>query len=177
MVISGFANTGGLGGGALMSPVLLIGFNYDATKAIQIVYSLVFGGAVGNFLNVVRVKDKSGKPVVDYDLSMVCMPPMLLGATLGVLLNRMSPPVVIIAGLIMLLIFVFLKVMKKANVEYKKESIKIAELKASMQPVLNDGTSQQDTSTDQSQDDISINPTDDKKSGKKGEATTSSMGV
>mmetsp|Transcript_34657 Transcript_34657/g.31271 ORF Transcript_34657/g.31271 Transcript_34657/m.31271 type:complete len:118 (+) Transcript_34657:58-411(+) len=34
MVISGFANSGGLGGGALLSPILLIGFNYPAAKAI-----------------------------------------------------------------------------------------------------------------------------------------------
>jgi hypothetical protein len=57
MILSGLANAGGLGGGALLSPILLIGFDYEANKSIMIIYSIVFGGAMGNFLNLAFKRD------------------------------------------------------------------------------------------------------------------------
>jgi len=122
MILSGVANAGGLGGGALLSPILLIGFNYDASKSIMIVYALVFGGALGNFLNVALQKDpKTGKPLVEYDLSLIAMPPMLMGTAIGVLMNRIAPSIVIIVGLVLLMRFTLKKIYAKAKQERQKE--------------------------------------------------------
>jgi len=123
MILAGLANAGGLGGGALLSPILLLIFNYSANKAIMIVYGIVFGGSLGNFLNVALQRNPvTRKPYVNYDLSLVCMPQMVLGAMLGVLINRILAPILIIIGLIAIIIYTGRNVYTKAKVQYAKES-------------------------------------------------------
>jgi len=123
MFLAGLANSGGLGGGALLSPVLLLFFNYDPNKAIMIVYSIVFGGSLGNFLNVALQKNPAtGRSYVDYDLSLICMPLMTLGANVGVLLNRVFPPFLVIVGLTLVIIYTGKKVWARANLRYSEET-------------------------------------------------------
>jgi len=123
MLLGGLTNAGGLGGGALLSPILLLIFNYSPNKAIMIVYGIVFGGSVGNFLNVALQRNpKTGKSYVDYDLSLICMPQMVLGAMVGVLLNHIIAPILIIVGLIAIIIYTGRNVYSKAKVQYAAES-------------------------------------------------------
>jgi len=123
MFLAGLANAGGLGGGALLTPILLIFFNYDPNKAIMIVYSIVFGGSLGNFLNVALKKNpETGKSFVDFDLSLICMPLMVAGANVGVLLNHIFPPIIVLVGLIGTMIYTGKKVYAKAQKTYAQES-------------------------------------------------------
>lgn len=125
MLLAGLANAGGLGGGALLSPILLLFFNYTPNKAIMIVYSIVFGGSLGNFLNVALQKNPAtGKSFVDYDLSLICMPLMTLGANVGVYLNRVFPPVLVLVGLTIVIIYTGRKVYARAKVRYAEETDK-----------------------------------------------------
>ncbi len=123
MFLAGLANAGGLGGGALLSPVLLIFFNYTTSKAIMIAYSIVFGGSLGNFLNVAFQRHPITKrSFVDYDLTLICMPMMVAGANVGVLLNRISPSAAVLFGLVCTMIFTGRKVYTKAKITYAAES-------------------------------------------------------
>lgn len=123
MILAGLANAGGIGGGALLSPILLIFFHYSANRAIMQVYGIVFGGAVGNFMNMVTQRDpNTGKPFLNYDLAIACMPLMVLSANLGVLLNRICAPIIIIIGLVMIIIYTGSKVYARAKKQYERET-------------------------------------------------------
>jgi uncharacterized membrane protein YfcA len=121
--ITGLASSGGNGGGTILTPILLIFFHYSESNAIMIVYSMIFGGAIGNFINTGRKRNsKTGKPYLNWDLALICMPPMLLGTSLGIILNRVVAPIVVVVGLVALTVYTLTRVSKKARSEYAKES-------------------------------------------------------
>lgn len=123
MILAGLANAGGLGGGALLTPILLLFFQYSANKAIMLVYSIVFGGSFGNFVNVAFQRNpKTDKPYVDYDLSLICMPLMILGAMIGILINRVLAPILMIIGLIIVMMYSGKKIYVKAKKQYAAET-------------------------------------------------------
>ena len=123
MVLSGFANSGGIGGGSILTPVLLTVYGYTANKAIMIVYVLIFGGSLGNFLNVAFQRDiQTGKPLILYDFALIVTPLMILGSNVGVLLNKMIAPAIIICGLLYLVSSTLKKIYQRAKVSYEKET-------------------------------------------------------
>ena len=78
---------------------------------------------MGNFINLVTKRDpKTNKPLIEYDLGLVCMPLMLLGATIGVILNRMLAPIVIIAGLLATIVYSLTRMYTKARKQYADET-------------------------------------------------------
>lgn len=123
MVVAGLANSGGIGGGSILSPILLILLKYDASKTIMLVYVLIFGGSLGTYLNVTFQRDiNTGKPIVLYDFMLIVGPVMLLGSNIGVMLNRMIPPILTISGLVYLMITTLMKISKKAKSSYAQET-------------------------------------------------------
>ena len=123
LFITGLANAGGIGGGPLLSPIFIVVLGYAESDAIEMVYALVFGGSLGNFINVSRRRDpKTMNPLINYDLNLLCMPPMLLGVILGVTLNRIIAPVCIIIGLVGVAAYSLPKMYKKAQKEFIKET-------------------------------------------------------
>ena len=62
------------------------------------------------------------KVAIDYDAAMVMMPMVLLGSSLGVLLNSMLPDAVIAILLTLLLLLTSIKCYFKGKKLYKKES-------------------------------------------------------
>jgi len=123
MILSGFANSGGIGGGSILTPILLTIFGYSANKAIMLVYVLIFGGSLGNFLNVAFQRDvKTGKPIILYDFALIITPIMLLGSNIGVLLNRMIAPAITICGLLYLVSNTLGKIWGRAKTSYAKET-------------------------------------------------------
>lgn len=123
MGIAGLANSGGIGGGSILSPILLILFQYDASKAIMLVYVLIFGGSLGTSLNVAFQRDiKTGKPIVLYDFMLIVSPVMLIGSNIGVVLNRMIAPILTIGGLVYLMVTTLMKISKKAKSSYAQET-------------------------------------------------------
>jgi len=120
----GLSNVAGIGGASLLSPILLVCFHYNASKSIMIVYAMVFGGAFGNYLNVAFLKDpQTGKGYVEYDLSLICVPLMLIGTNIGVLLNKICPSILTILGLMGLMIYTIKTVYPRAQVHHARESL------------------------------------------------------
>jgi len=155
--ITGLASSGGNGGGTVLTPILLIFFHYSESKSIMVVYSMIFGGAIGNFMNTGRKKNpKTGKPYLNYDLSLICMPPMLLGCSVGIIMNRVVAPIVVIVGLLALTTYTLIRVSKKARSEYAKESISRREQNKLLaeEGLLNSFSESTDTET--SHDDLQV---------------------
>ena len=124
VLISGLLNTGGAGGGALLTPILIILFNYEANAAISLVYGLLFGGSVGNFVNVVRQKDpRTNKPLISYDVVLMCMPCMLFGSSIGVVLSRSLAPLMLILGTLGVIAYPTMKIYRKAKKQYAEETV------------------------------------------------------
>lgn len=48
MLIVGFSNAGGVGGGFLITPVIYFIFNYNVHKSIFNSYLTILGGSIGN---------------------------------------------------------------------------------------------------------------------------------
>jgi len=125
VTVSGLANSGGIGGGTLLTSIIIIFFYYTENQALGIVYCLVFGGSLGNFLNIVRRRDPhTGKPLINFDLALLCMPLMIMGTTLGVILGRMVAPLIIIFGIIIVTFYSTIKVYRKAKKQYREETTK-----------------------------------------------------
>ena len=123
MIFSGFANAGGIGGGGFLSPLLLLLFGYNTTKTVMLVYVLIFGGSLGNLLNVAFERDVfTGKPLVLYDLALIVTPAMLIGSNVGVVLNKAFPPVLTIGALIYLASTAARKMFREAKLNYAREN-------------------------------------------------------
>ena len=120
MLVAGPAH--GLGAGSIMSPIILIGMNYEASKVTMIMQALILGGSTGAFLNSFwRRNPKTGKPVIDYDVSMVIMPIILLGVAIGVTIKLAAPQIVIIAAILTIEITTMRKLIVKAKEQHARE--------------------------------------------------------
>lgn len=119
----GMANTGGLGGAFIASPILMIIFNYDPIPAIRLVYCITFGGAIGNFINTALAKrPKSLKPLIDYDAALICMPLLMLGTNIGILLNSLLPAILTLGTIVLVMFQSLQKIYKKAKVQFAQEN-------------------------------------------------------
>ena len=122
VLLTGLANAGGICGGTLLTCILIIFFNYNENNAIALVYALVFGGALGNSINVEARKDKETKKLlVNYELGLVCVPPMILGTNFGVILGRILAPILILISVITVTLYSALKIFKKTKKKFRKE--------------------------------------------------------
>lgn len=138
MIVTGFSNAAGSGGSTLTTLLLLIFFQYTENRAVMIAYALVFGGALGNFVNTgFKINPKTGRPFINYDVILACMPSMIFGSSIGVVLNRMAAPVIITVGLVIVMYLSVGKIYHKAKKEYKEEALKRKE-KADQSPNSDD---------------------------------------
>ncbi len=123
VIFSGLLTSGGMGGGGIYTPILLMVFSYESSKAVMLVYCMIFGGSLGNFLNVAFQKDvETGKPLLLYDFALIVTPMMILGSTIGILLNKMTASILIIGGLLYFVQDMARKLYKRAWTTYEKES-------------------------------------------------------
>lgn len=139
MIVTGFSNAAGSGGSTLTTLLLLIFFQYTENRAVMIAYALVFGGSLGNFVNTgFKLNAKTGRPFINYDVILACMPSMIFGSSIGVVLNRMAAPIIITVGLVIVMYLSVGKIYQKAKKEYKEEANKRKEKAADHTPNSDD---------------------------------------
>jgi uncharacterized membrane protein YfcA len=114
-LLAGLFMSGGLGGGAMMVPILIVFFRFDSKEAIYNAYGIIFGGSIGNFLYSVREVDyDTHKPQINYDVAALAIPSLLTGTIIGVSLNRFFPGVFLLLCLTGLVVFTFTKIFTRA---------------------------------------------------------------
>ena len=59
-IMAGLFMSGGLGGGAMMVPILIYLFRFGSKAAIYNAYAIIFGGAIGNFWYSINEKNMIG---------------------------------------------------------------------------------------------------------------------
>ena len=98
-----FTNTGGLGGGGIIVPTMMGLFRFDTRNAVSISnFSIATSTAVRYFMNLREPHPlKSGNGTLnDYGVTLLMLPSIVIGASLGAIVNLSLPGPIICAGFI-----------------------------------------------------------------------------
>jgi uncharacterized membrane protein YfcA len=102
---SALAAGGGLGGGGIFVPLLILVCLLSPKEAVPISQAMIFGGSIVNiYINYnSRHPVVKSRPLIDYDAVLILEPLMLLGTTVGVMLNAISPTWLIVVILVIII--------------------------------------------------------------------------
>ena len=120
------ASIGGIGGGIILSPLLVGFYRFKTKEAIPITASLVFLAASIRFIFFSSRQPHPEKPnstVIDYTLVKTVFPTFLIGSYFGVLVSVSLGELILSILLMAILTFLSIKVFLKGRTMYKKESI------------------------------------------------------
>lgn len=138
------SSAGGIGGGGLYVPIfnLLLGFDSKTSAALSC--CMILGGTVVSVVwySTQRRSDGLG-PLIDYQVALFCLPNVLLGISMGVLFNVMSPSWFLTILLTIILFFMTFRSCRKALQRWNVESptIEPVTLSDSDKTASNAGTS------------------------------------
>lgn len=120
------ANTGGVGGAGVQVPIIIVFMKMSAKNAVPLGnFSICLSSTVRYFLNSTRPHPlKKGKGIlVDYDLSVIMIPLIICGSSLGALMNTLLPTIAINISYIILMIMTnVLGVFNLRNVRLKENA-------------------------------------------------------
>eukprot|EP01043_Picozoa_sp_COSAG02_P022749 COSAG02_NODE_1191_length_13977_cov_9.355239_7_plen_294_part_00 len=116
--------SGGIGGGGVLVPVLMISENIGPHGAIPMSKLTIFGSAVCQLALNSRKRHMLDpkRPLIDYDTTLMLEPATLLGTVYGVVLNRMTPRWIIATLLMLFLAISTLRTLAKGCKLFKSES-------------------------------------------------------
>ena len=119
---SALSNAGGVGGGGLVIPILLLMFKFYTHEAIPISKLTIFTGALTSFIISFGQLHPGRKAIsVDYNIPYLIVPMLLFGTMVGISLNKVMPPWIILISLTLLLFLNTYKTLTKAKSLRKKE--------------------------------------------------------
>jgi uncharacterized membrane protein YfcA len=102
---SALSNAGGIGGGGLLLPILILQLNFSTTEAIPISKLMIFTGALTSYIMGIRNKHPfRDAPALDFNIAGLLIPPLLLGTMVGVTFNKVLPPFLILLSLTVVLV-------------------------------------------------------------------------
>ncbi|PIN26457.1 hypothetical protein CDL12_00782 [Handroanthus impetiginosus] len=120
-IAAAISSAGGIGGGGLFIPILIIVTGLDVKTASSYSAFMVTGGSIANVANYMVVKS-GGKPLIDYDIALLSEPSMLLGVSCGVILNQVLPEWVITTLFVIFIALCTFKTCKSGVLYWKLES-------------------------------------------------------
>lgn len=105
VVGSALSNAGGIGGGGLLIPILILILKFETHEAIPISKLMIFTGALTAFLMGLSNKHPYRNAIaLDYNIAGVLIPMILFGTIVGVTLNKIMPFSIILICLSIVLI-------------------------------------------------------------------------
>ncbi|EGG16991.1 hypothetical protein DFA_07972 [Cavenderia fasciculata] len=114
---------GGVGGGGIYIPILILVSKFSPKTAIPLSNCLVAGCAMANFIqNFPRRHPFANKHLIDYSVVLLIEPLTLGGTTFGVYLHTFLPPFVILILLVVTLTATAITTFRKGLSIYKKEN-------------------------------------------------------
>jgi hypothetical protein len=124
---------GGIGGGTVLVPLLMISEDIGPHGAIPMSKITILGSAVCQLALNWRKRHalRPERPLIDFDTTLMLVPPTLLGTVYGVLLNRMTPRWIIAILLALFLIITTHRTTRKFLKLYAEESEYFAQQSAS----------------------------------------------
>ena len=134
---SALSNAGGIGGGGLLLPILLLILRFYTHEAIPISKLMIFAGAIASFIMNLQHKHPFREGIViDYNIPFIIVPMLLFGTMIGVTLNKVFPPWIILVCLTLVLIINTFKTFRKANKLSNEEKEKEKENKKDQHQTL-----------------------------------------
>jgi uncharacterized membrane protein YfcA len=92
IVGSALSNAGGIGGGGLLIPILILILKFETHEAIPISKLMIFTGALTAFFMGLKNKHPYRDSIaLDYNIAGVLIPMILFGTIVGVTLNKIMP--------------------------------------------------------------------------------------
>ncbi|KAK4267449.1 hypothetical protein QN277_024228 [Acacia crassicarpa] len=119
-----FGTVGGVGGGGIFVPMLKLIIGFDAKSATAMSKCMITGGAGATVLyNLKQRHPTKDLPMIDYDLALLFQPVLVLGISIGVILNVVFADWMITVSLIVIFLFISTKAFLKGVETWKKETI------------------------------------------------------
>lgn len=125
IVLLAFTNTGGLGGGGIMIPVMMGLYRFDTRNAVSIsnASTMVSSG----LRNIINIKEshplKRGTGTIhDYNITLLMFPGIVFGSSLGSIVNLSLPGPIICAGFVICNILVTIINIRNYRMLREKES-------------------------------------------------------
>ena len=120
-----FSNTGGLGGGGIIIPIMMGLYRFDTGNAVSLsISSMTASTGLRNILNIREshpLKHGSGT-IHDYNITLLMLPGIVFGSSLGSIVKLSLPGPIICAGFILCNILVISINIRNYLMLRKKES-------------------------------------------------------
>ncbi|CAN6182013.1 unnamed protein product [Urochloa humidicola] len=122
-------SVGGVGGGGIFVPMLALIIGFDAKSSTAISKCMIMGASISTVYYNLKLKHPTlDMPLIDYDLSLLMQPMLMLGVSIGVIFNVIFPNWLITALLIIIFLVTSTKAYLKGIETWKKETIKKREV-------------------------------------------------
>jgi uncharacterized membrane protein YfcA len=113
----------GIGGGGVIVPLMMIFFTMDTKRAVSISGVTILAGSIMRYIYTFKDKHPlKDATCVDYGISNIMLPTVLMGSILGVFFNVIFPSIILNFCLSALLLILTVQSSFKASTIYKKES-------------------------------------------------------
>ena len=123
LIGSALSNAGGIGGGGLLIPILLLILKFYTHEAIPISKLMIFTGALTSFILGFKQSHPYRNAItIDYNIPFLIVPCLLFGTMVGVSLNKVLPPWIILISLTLVLVVNTYKTINKARTLHKNEN-------------------------------------------------------
>ena len=123
---SGLANAAGIGGGALFVAYFVFLFGFNPCDAVALGQANILGGCFAAlFIKLFHRHPSKDRPIIEYDILLLIISPVLIGTSLGVIINIILPYWAIILILVIVIGYLTIGMVKNANNKYKQENAEI----------------------------------------------------
>ena len=122
LVISCIANAGGIGGSSITISLMLLMFGFNAHAAVAQTQVFIFAGTFT--ATMLKIKDRHptrNRPLIYYDVLMVIVGTVLIGVSIGVVINPIFPEWLILGLLTLLVVFLLWDIVKRIKKQFIRE--------------------------------------------------------
>ncbi|ESW33336.1 hypothetical protein PHAVU_001G061000 [Phaseolus vulgaris] len=118
-----FGSVGGVGGGGIFVPMVILILGFDPKSAVSISKCMVTGAAISAVFFCLKQKHPTlDEPVIDYDLMLLIQPTLMLGISIGVILSVICADWMVTVLLIILCLVTSIRSFFKGSETWKKET-------------------------------------------------------
>lgn len=123
-VVGALSTAAGAGGGAIFMPLFTSLLQFDVKGSAAVSQAIITGGAIAgaSFALFQKHPDKPQQPLIEFSLALILIPSLLVGTSIGVLLNHIFPVWLITICLVSLLFYVTCKTLSKGLKLYRLEA-------------------------------------------------------
>ena len=125
-LISMLSIVGGVGGGLLFIPVLILLYNYTTTQAVALSNGIVLFNCLSRVITAIIEKNPDPEfrytPIINFNLTIIFGPMLCFGNHLGVIFSQIFPDYLLLAILEIVLLVSCIMVFLQAIKFYKSES-------------------------------------------------------